>query len=67
MCQAPRAEVVLVLSCGRSATLADWSYCDLLDIRDPAYYIINSSRPPETLDSPLALDNKSAGNNNKQA
>ena len=43
MCQAPRVEVVLVLSCGRSATLADWSYCDLLNTRDPAYYIINLS------------------------
>ena len=49
MCQAPRAEVVLVLSRGRSVTLADPSYCDLLDNRDPAYYIINSSRLPETL------------------
>ena len=42
-------EVVLVLSRGRSVTLADPSYCDLLDNRDPAYYIINSSRLPETL------------------
>ena len=67
MCQATRAEVVLVLESGRSVTLADPSYCDLLDTRDPAYYIINSSRPPETLESPLALDNKTAGNNNKQA
>ena len=45
MCQATRAEVVLVLASGRSVTLTDPSYCDLLDTRDPAYYIINSSPP----------------------
>ena len=44
MCQATRAEVVLVLESGRSVTLADPSYCDLLDTRDPAYY--NQLLPP---------------------
>ena len=56
-----------MLSRGRSVTLADPSYCDLLDNRDPAYYIINSSRLPETLESPLDNKSLSAGNNNKQA
>ena len=67
MCQAPRAEVVLVLSRSRSVTPADRSYCDLLDTRDPAYYIINSSCLPETLESSLDNNSLSAGNNNKQA
>ena len=67
MCQATRAEVVLVLESGRSVTLADPSYCDLLDTRDPAYYIINSSCLPETLESSLDNNSLSAGNNNKQA
>ena len=67
MCQAPRAEVVLVLSRGRSATLVDPSYCALLDTRDPAYYIINSSCLPETLESSLDNNSLSAGNNNKPA
>ena len=67
MCQVTRAEVVLVLESGRSVTLADPSYCDLLDTRDPAYYIINSSCLPETLESSLDNNSLSAGNNNKQA
>ena len=71
MCQAPRAEVVLVLSrwCCRAGAvaLADPSYCALLDTRDPAYYIINSSCLPETLESSLDNNSLSAGNNNKQA
>ena len=64
MCQAPRAEVVLVLSRSRSVTPADRSYCDLLDTRDPAYNFINSSRPPKILESPLDSKSLSAGNNN---
>ena len=64
-CNVP--EVVVVPSRGRSVTLADPSYCDPLDNRDPAYYIINSSRPPETLESPMDNKSLSAGNNNKQA
>ena len=65
MCQAPRAEVVLVLSRSRSVTPADRSYCDLLDTRDPAYNFINSSRPPKILESPLDSKSLSAGNNNQ--
>ena len=61
MCQATRAEVVLVLASGRSVTPADRSYCDLLDTRDPAYNFINSSRPPKILESPLDSKSLSAG------
>jgi len=54
--QAPRAEVVLVLSRSRSVTPAT-DYCyDRSDY--PSYnYINNSGRPPKILESPL--DSKS--------
>ena len=53
--QAPRAEVVLVLSRSRSVTPAT-DYCyDRSDY--PSYNYINSGRPPKILESPL--DSKS--------
>ena len=56
--QAPRAEVVLVLSRSRSVTPADRSY-DLIDAA--TYNFINSSRPPKILESPLDSKSLSAG------
>ena len=56
--QAPRAEVVLVLSRSRSVTPADRSY-DLIDAS--TYNFINSSRPPKILESPLDSKSLSAG------
>ena len=54
LCQAPRAEVVLVLSRSRSVTPADRGNYDLIEA---GYNYINSSRPPKILESPL--DSKS--------
>ena len=56
--QAPRAEVVLVLSRSRSVTPADRSY-DLIDAA--TYNFINSSRPPKILESPLDSKSLSGG------
>ena len=58
--QAPRAEVVLVLSRSRSVTPADRSY-DLIDAATATYNFINSSRPPKILESPLDSKSLSAG------
>ena len=57
--QAPRAEVVLVLSRSRSVTPADRNY----DLIEAGYNYINSSRPPKILESPLDSKSLMAGNN----
>ena len=58
MCQAPRAEVVLVLSRSRSVTPADRGNYDLIEA---GYNYINSSRPPKILESPLDSKSLMAG------
>ena len=56
--QAPRAEVVLVLSRSRSVTPADRGNYDLIEA---GYNYINSSRPPKILESPLDSKSLMAG------
>ena len=58
LCQAPRAEVVLVLSRSRSVTPADRGNYDLIEA---GYNYINSSRPPKILESPLDSKSLMAG------